>query len=334
MFKSKGFTLIELLAVIVILAVIATIATPIITSIIESSKKSSIESSARNIMRTSLTYYVTELQEDNVPTIVDLESDKLEYSGTQATKGYIKYDEEGLASGKMYINGYCIDIAKNGKLTSEKKEENECDTEIKVVSGVAYYFNPETNTSCTLEEKNANTSKNTGCLKWYSFLDDDSTTVRLILDHNTTAQTTYSTNNASEDTKLSGQLQEDIKTWHSDVKSKTRIISANEIAEITGNKTWTASGTPYYFHTGTATKYKGAIGTNKYAWLFDYTTECDEVGCNYVDDSTQGYWTSTSGTGNNFWAIRKSGVLTTAAYHEGLMYGIRPVITIKKSLLS
>ena len=53
------------------------------------------------------------------------------------------------------------------------------------------------------------------------------------------------------------------------------------------------------------------------------------------NDSTQGYWTSTNSSSEAFWVIRKSGVITIAAFYEDyLVYGIRPVITIKKSLLS
>ena len=123
--KKKGFTLIELLAVIVILAIIALIATPAVLNIIEDSRKGAAEASVRNIVSTAKTYYMSQSMKGESVTAIDLSEDTLQYDGEKATKGYIEFDTKGNASGKIYIGGYCVEIAVNGKVTSEKKAKDE-----------------------------------------------------------------------------------------------------------------------------------------------------------------------------------------------------------------
>ena len=124
--KKKGFTLIELLAVIVILAVIALIATPAVLNIIEDSKKAAAEASARNVVSAAKTYYLQNIM-DNINTDkIDLSNSPFTYDGDKASKGYLKYDKEGNAYGKMYISGYCIEISANGIINSKKESEKNC----------------------------------------------------------------------------------------------------------------------------------------------------------------------------------------------------------------
>ena len=123
--RKKGFTLIELLAVIVILAVIALIATPAVLNIIEDSKKSAAEASARNIVSSAKTYYMKKIMEGESVTNVDLSSSTLKYDGEQATKGLLSYDKSGNAYGKMYISGYCVEIASDGTITNTKTDESD-----------------------------------------------------------------------------------------------------------------------------------------------------------------------------------------------------------------
>ena len=125
--KKKGFTLIELLAVIVILAVIAVIATTAVLNIIEDSKKSAAEASARNIVSAAKTYYMQNLMEGETISNIDLSSSTLKYDVEQATKGLLSYDKSGNAYGKMYISGYCIEVASDGTITNTKTDESECD---------------------------------------------------------------------------------------------------------------------------------------------------------------------------------------------------------------
>ena len=123
--NKKGFTLIELLAVIVILAIIALIATPTVLNIIEDSRKGSAEASARNIVATAKTYYMSETMKGNTPSNIDLSTDTLKYDGDQATKGNVTFTN-GNASGKMYISGYCVIVNLDGSVSSEKTDEDDC----------------------------------------------------------------------------------------------------------------------------------------------------------------------------------------------------------------
>ena len=331
---KKGFTLIELLAVIVILAVIALIATPAVLNIIEDSKKAAAESSARNIASTAKTYYMQKIMEGETVSDIDLSGSTLTYDGDKATKGSISYDANGNTYGKMYVSGYCIEIKANGDIVSEKTEESNCDiTTIPSVAkvyanGEAVYYNPVTNTKCTSTEAVSTTGTKTGCMKWYAFLDsENSNTVNLLLDHNTTAMVSFSSSLA--------QVSSDASTWNSEVKNTARIIKEDEIAKITGNTTWSKSSNDYYLHNNSATEYKGAAGTNKYAWLFDYTNSCTTYGCSYQDSKTYGYWTNNTGIviDDDAWAIAFTGNLRTNMAVNSMLNGVRPVITVNKKVL-
>ena len=127
--KKRGFTLIELLAVIVILAIIALIATPAVLNIIEDSRKSAAEASARNIMNAAKTYYMSEIMNGRTVGSIDLSTNTLKYDGDQAVKGSIIFTDRK-TSGKMYINGYCVEISTDGTISSEKKPEDECEITI------------------------------------------------------------------------------------------------------------------------------------------------------------------------------------------------------------
>ena len=124
--QRSGFTLVELLAVIVILAVIAVIATPAVLNIIEDSKKAAAEASARNIVSAAKSYYMQNLMDNKPNSNVDLSTNTLKYDGEQAKKGLLSYDANGNVSGKMYISGYCVEVASDGNVTSEKVSIDDC----------------------------------------------------------------------------------------------------------------------------------------------------------------------------------------------------------------
>ena len=159
-----------------------------------------------------------------------------------------------------------------------------------LANGTVVYYNPETNTKCTSAEAVSVSETKTGCMKWYVFNDDGkSKTVNLLLDHNTTAAVPWIT---EEDYIESGgtkeefereiiskgpitalkQLKSDTSTWNKSINP--RLIEANEIVTITEYPIW--DNNFYYFHTNSQTQYKGAAGTNKYAWLFDNTRSCTQ----------------------------------------------------------
>ena len=340
--KKKGFTLIELLAVIVILAVIAVIATPAVLNIIEDSKKSAAEASARSIVGAAKTHYMQNIMDNKPNSNVDLSTNTLKYDGEQAKKGLLSYDANGNVSGKMYISGYCVEVALDGAITSTKTNESECTIDIPQVTtytnGTVVYYNPETNKKCSNSEAVSTIGTKTGCMKWYIFNDEGNDTVNLLLDHNTTAKVAWASSGTNTNGPITAlkQLESDTASWNSTIKNTARLIEAREIATITGNSGWTAGGSNYYFHTNSNTQYKGAAGTNKYAWLFDNTKNCTTYGCNVADSSTYGYWTNTE-------YLVNSSRARLVSYDGGLLYesvntagydGVRPVITVLKSIIS
>ena len=206
----------------------------------------------------------------------------------------------------------------------------------KYANGTAIYFNPNSNSVCSKAEATSNTSKSNGCMKWYTFNDDGSSTVNLLLDHNTTAKVAWASTgtNANGPIEVKTQLENDIASWNGAVKSTARLIEASEIAKITGYPNW--NNNRYYFHTNSNTQYKGAAGTNKYAWLFDNTYNCTTYGCNVADSSAGAYWTNTadSGSFNTAFTVYYIGILShdnSVANASGP--GVRPVIEVSRDKL-
>ena len=323
--KNKGFTLVELLAVIVILALIALIATPIILNVINDAKKQAAKDSAYGYMDAVEKYIVSsELEDksiqDGTYRVEELNSMGVSVKGSTPDNGTIKIESKTVKSYDIGIDGYAVSNGKVDKVSTTKKIEN----------GTAVYYNPVSGEKCTgYTEANSKTGKNSGCMKWYVFNDKEgNATVNVILDHNTTANVAYnSTGNNSEMKEVKIKLEEDTKDW----ENTARLITANEIAKITEktgfdaskkNQDWFCLDTNQPDTTSYCAK---AQGKSKYAWLFDYTYECTNYGCNTSDLSTWGYWTSTSS-----WHVSRFGHLsnTNANYADS---GVRPVITISKA---
>ena len=356
---KKGFTLIELLAVIVILAVILTIAVPAVKKTVDSAKKKSAENDAVMIKNIAEKYYTRNLDKDEEITGVDLSTDTLSYSGEKPTKGYLYFTEDGIAYGKMYINGYCVEVKSDGTNTSEKVSIDDCNiadistggntsggnqggsgsTEVTktYTNGEVVYYNPVTNTKCNSSEAVSTTGTKEGCMRWYAFLDDVDSSIKLLLDHNIDV-------NCSSSTRLT-TLQSSISSWDSSVKNTARLIEASEIVKMTGFSNWTDNAedfSGYYLHNNsTSTVYKGSAGTNKYSWLFDNTDSCTTYGCNVANSTLQaaGYWTNTKPSPGDAvsctaWYIDNSGKITLLYGTDwGDYVGIRPVIEVSKSKL-
>ena len=224
------------------------------------------------------------------------------------------------------------------KLKKDAKSESAEVKNVVYANGTEIYYNPETGKKCTTAVSTPGTKS--GCMKWYAFNDDDkSSTVNVILDHNTTAMVEYnSAGNSSEMKEVKIALENDTKDW----KNIARLIEANEIAKITGNTGWDSNkeNQPWFcFDTNqpdTTNWCSKAQGTSKYAWLFDYTNGCTSYGCNKADSSTRGYWTSTpKKDGSTYaWLVYSMGSSLSSDSVTNTDYGIRPVITISKSNIS
>ena len=356
--NKRGFTLIELLAVIVILAIIALIATPAVLNIIEDSRKSAAEASARNIINAAKTYYMQETMNGNeVDTIIDLEENLIKYDGEKATKGYVAFETNGSTSGKIYINGYCVIVSINNEVESTKVTSEECDVTNngghdtsnptiykKYNDGDPVYFNPSTGVKCNDTEVVSTTGTKTGCMKFYAFLDsEDSSTVKLILDHNTTDYVEWNSDDTATTPKeVITTLESDTTGWKqivNDVETTLtgRLITAEEVNEIapTDNiHVWNLNdhNTGYYMHNGNPTQYTGEIGSNKYNWLFDNIIICTDFGCNQADDGTYGYWTNSYADDGYAWDVDYAGRLHEDIISRNEAFGVRPVIEVSKAV--
>ena len=325
--KNKGFTLVELLAVIVILALIALIATPIILNVINDAKKQAAKDSAYGYMDAVEKYIVSsELEDesiqDGIYSVEDLNK-KISVKGSTPDNGIIKIENKEVKKYDIGIDGYAVSNGEVEKVSTTKKFDN----------GTAVYYNPETGNKCSKEAAKSTTGTKSGCMKWYVFNDKEgNATVNVILDHNTTANVAWnSTGNNSEMKEVKIKLEEDTKDW----KNTARLITANEIAKITGN-TWFAGQDWFCLDTNqsdTTNWCSKAQGTSEYVWLFDYTNGCTSYGCNTSDSNTWGYWTSTQYKINSThaWLIQRSGDMIINEVNNSSQVGVRPVITISKS---
>ncbi len=205
-------------------------------------------------------------------------------------------------------------------------------------NGDVVYYNPETNKRCSAKETNSQTGTKTECMKWYTFNDDgaNSSTVNMILDHNTTAGVAYnSTNVNTEPKEVETALTNDTKKW----KVEARLITTDEVTKITGNTSFngatSTSDSWFYLDSNNQIQTAKTQGASKYAWLFDYTNDCTKYGCNIADSNNDGYWTSTpvSSSDSFVWRVTRNGYLYNSTA-KSLGYGIRPVITISKNVIS
>ena len=339
--KKKGFTLVELLAVIVILAIIALIATPIILNVISDAKKEAAKDSAYGYIEAiENAIIMNDFEEDdnflspNASGCYELKKldNKVNIKGTKP-----KIDDKAQVCLKdgtvtnltgVEIDGYEFTYANDELSMNEKSKKYTV-----YANGTEIYYNPETGKKCTTAVSTPGTKS--GCMEWYAFNDDDkSSTVNVILDHNTTANVAWnSTGNNSEMKEVKIALENDTKDWKSDLNP--RLITANEIAKITGHPTFDASKENqdwFYLDSNNQTQIVNSTNKSKYAWLFDYTFDCTNNGCNTSDLNTWGYWTSTTETGttSRAWLVDRDGDLSSGSVTIAVI-GVRPVITISKS---
>ncbi len=210
--------------------------------------------------------------------------------------------------------------------------------------------------NCTVSDVNSDTGTKTGCMKWYAYAETD-TTYTLLLDHNTTAdvawiskedyiaaggtEADYGTygNNTKGPITVNKQLVADTTNWDSVLSP--RLITANEIATIVGKTGWnsytaTVDSDIFYFETLTNSQPNPYPSISKYSWLYDRFTNCKNYGClnTSVGASTNGYWTSNSDAleSDRAWCVCNTAALCNHLINLNIPDGIRPVITVQKSL--
>ena len=313
------------------------------------------------------------IDQDGNITVPSLPNGKLtiEMNGTKPTSGKIKITNGSVdqSSSNMTIGDY--DVTYNpAKKTYEATEKGSTTTKT-YSNGEVVYFNVTTGEKCSdYEETQSNTGTKTGCMKFYAFNDDGGSNVNLLLDHNTTAEVLWNltVSTASGPKEVLNQLKKDTASWQGTITPenysidqseqgsgvkyavdysdyKARLITAQEVAQITGNTSWDekTSSSIFYFDTNTTTesktcKYGNTTGC-KYGWLYDRATDdCTKYGClNNSDLSTYGYWTASSRADNSnyAWSVYYNGGTLTNGYVGGAhSYGVRPVITVAKSNLN
>ena len=335
--NKKGFTLIELLAVIVVLAVIALIATPIVLNLVKTAKIGAAEQSVTGYVKAIENTIIKDMLDDKNISDGTYKYDSIEadISGKRPTSGEYIVKNGRVESGNFCVDGYYIEYKKS----VSKKISDTCEVLYQIYeNGTAIYFNPGTGKVCNKNDAVSTTGTKTGCMKWYTFNDEGSKTgtVNMILDHNTTVGVAYnSTGSNSEMKEVKTALESDTSTWDSSLKA--RLITANEIAKITGNTSFDEKTSSDWFYLDSNNKTQVANSTNKskYSWLYDYTESCEEKGCNIEDSSTTAYWTSSSTVNRPkyVWIVYRFGTLDYSDV-SNTNRGIRPVITISKSIIS
>ena len=206
-------------------------------------------------------------------------------------------------------------------------------------------IDPSTGLTCTnYDSSNSENHTNTGCLRWYIYKDNGDNSFQLLLDHNISEPVAWNSDGSNTTKKdVQEKFDEVTKAWKSDLN--TRLITADEIAEITGKKSYfdsttsTSANGSFHFDTDVNnennTCSKETPSGCKYVWLYNYLYECNNFGCTnsaQYSDKLYGYWTDTAVNGSNeyIWYIASERMGYTSA-KDSTSCGIRPVVTYKIS---
>ena len=316
--------------------------------------------------------------------VIDNLDEKIKISNTKGFTGTIKYDSDANVSYAIHNDKWCKSKSGEEVTISEYNGKCDL-PKMPFENGYIVYFDVTTGEKCTnYHEDNSlvgynglsstkTTNNQNGCLKFYSFNYEGKEKVNLLLDHNTTAVAYWTEDNIESNTNANGPmevlttLKTDTDNWlgtesldnytvsqtgygnytipYSDGNYKARLITANEIAKITGNTTFneSTSSTVFYFDTNktsqSSTCKSGDISGCNYGWLYDRASSfCATYGCLNNSGShtiNEGYWTGTSSFGrtNAAWYVSYAGSIGRSNIDVGSNYGVRPVIEVLKSKL-
>ena len=310
---KKGFTLIELLAVIVILAIIALIATPIILDIINDAREESNERSVE--------LYGTAIKNAIANS---------ELNGTQIASGdlsstflsTVQYDGSRVSctTNKLYSDGniYLAGCTVNDKGNYTYGTEQVVEPNITVTASTA-------------------STKTTGNVPAGEYAAGDEYIINIggadriffVLGEN-----------ASDSSKIDLIMNQNIGdtvAWCSDeTQCMTNGDWDNTKGPITANAYLASQTTSWEVAPTLPTKeqIEGAYTGTMPIWLYDYLDDYDYVYIPHSVSGVDGYWTSfpDSVISSDAWIVRYRGIMSDYVLSDNL-YGVRPVITISKSLL-
>lgn len=368
--NKRGFTLVELLAVIIILSLLALLTSTAVTNLVKDSRNDLSSTQMELIKSAAQTWGADNLTglpadgECSYLTLVNLKDYGLIDSNIKDPNTNEKISDD------LKIKISTTKNQNSGKLiTTYEVNPQSVDGCYKQVynNGEVVYFDVTTGKSCTnYNESQSATGVKSGCMKFYAFL-DRGRKLNLLLDHNTTDVTGYDREEIFE------TLMSDTSSWlgtetpqsYTSIKGKytidyseykARLITAQEVAKITGKYDWNEDARledRYYFDSlskiESDTCKEGNITGCKYGWLYDRTsTDCELYGClNNAESSNHymdAYWTSTfsssfKSTGDegyvefeNPWYINCTGGISHISMGD-IDGGVRPVIEVLKSNL-
>lgn len=260
-------------------------------------------------------------------------------SGVDYTDGQVMSD---LTESKIPLTLYAMWLSPNGfngtvDLAPQYSTANvlqKSSTMSQGYVGAAYFDPSDLSKRCNANSANvADKEAKTGCMKWYIY-DDSGDSYKMILDHNTTKMITFnSSNNNSSPQALYDRLDADTADWDK-TKLSAGILSAADVAAISGINSFNPANSTYY-SLGTEVNSSDGKGRSAFGWLYDYTRECETHGCDYEVSTGYGHWTTTPVSGNKktVWLINYFGRLTFTEAKLG-NWGIRPIVTVSKSVVS
>lgn len=355
--NKKGFTLVELLVVMVLIALITLVMSPKISNMFKKVDENKYKNFLNDIYLSTEVYI--QQNQDNYKQLKEVNNKIYVYYNDLITSKYLRsslYDPKK----KEFV--------KNQDYTVEVYLNSNNDYVYRIIeshyyeNGHVVYFNPTTGLRCyNYVIANSNTGVKTGCMKWYTFLDNEANSgtnanVRMILDHNTTASVAWN----SSGTNISGPnqalnailadtnsytgvitptnyvLNNGVANYTINYSSfKARLITASEVGNIIGIPIFNEATESSLKFFETLTTIAPNPATKKYAWLFDYTNSCTTYGCNISDSSTYGYWTSTAKpeVTASSWMVHSGGKLDRYLVADTNYFGVRPVITVLKSII-
>ena len=307
------------------------------------------------------------------------ESVTIEMNGNKPTSGTVTISNGGVSKVETTMTVGDYDVRYNQEKNKYEATEKE-NTYVTYKNGQEVYFNVTTGEKCSSSdytETQSNYDVTKGCMKFYAFNDDGGETINLILDHGMSVLIEWvSGENNPNTSTVNGprEILDRLKSYTSSWKGtetptnytmdqtgqpsnakytidysgyKARLITAQEIAQITGNTSWdekTATTTDkYYFDSKTSTQSDTCKSGNttgcSYGWLYDRASyDCTTYGClNNSNNPMEeyGYWTASSVSNSSrlVWFVESTGVVGNEACTDTIGT-LRPVIEVLKSKLS